>query len=137
MQQLKTNRGLFMYCLLSVITFGIYPLYYLHRLSVELNLACSDDGKKTSGLIVYLLLTLVTFGIYAIIYWCLAVNRMHDFCLKNNVTPRLSVASYLLWSIVGSLLFGLGPLIAMYKFIHMHNDVNGIYNAKVLNATAK
>ena len=131
MVELKTSRGLLSYFLLSAITFGIYPLYYMHRVSVELNETCSEDGKTTRGLIATLLLTLITFGIYPIIWWYSAAERMNNYGIRNNVSKvTISGGSYLLWNIFGSLLFGIGPFVALYKFIHSHNAVNMHYNAK-------
>ena len=46
-----------------------------------------------------------------------------------------SGVTYLLWILVGSLLFGLGPLIATYKFIKNYNNLVVAYNARVAGGT--
>ena len=131
MQFFKTNRGVIAYWFLSLITFGIYPLYFIHRVHVELNEVCKDDGKKTRGFFLYFFFGLITIGIYPICWWCFAANRMNDCMTRNNMKPRIGAVSWLCWNIFGSLLFGLGPIIAMYKFIHSLNDVNEIHNQQV------
>ena len=46
--QLKTNRGLLKYILLSLITFGIYGIVAMSGVSSDINIAASRyDGKKT------------------------------------------------------------------------------------------
>ena len=46
--QLKTNRGLIKFILLSAITFGIYGLVVMSALSTDINtIASLYDGKKT------------------------------------------------------------------------------------------
>lgn len=131
MEKFKTSRGLFLYIILSAITFGIYPLYYMHRVSYELNVTCAEDGKHTRGLIGVFLLSLITFGIYSIIWWYCAANRMEQYGYRNKAYGiTINGIKYLLWNTFGTLLFGLGPLIAMYKFIHSHNIVNLSYNNK-------
>ena len=128
MKNLATNRGVFIYIVFTALTLGIYPLYYIHRVSVELNETCDADHKKTAGLLAYILLTILTFGIYAIVWQCLAVDRMAKYCERYGLKPRLTVVCYLLWNLFGSMLFGLGPVIAMYKSLHMHNDINYDHN---------
>ncbi len=46
---LTTNRNFFLVLLLSIVTFGIYPLYLVHCFSKETNTACAADGKSTTG----------------------------------------------------------------------------------------
>ena len=131
MQFFKTNRGLIAYYLLSWITFGIYPLYFIHRVHVELNEVCKEDGKKTRGLFLFIVFGIITLGIYPICWWCFTANRMNDLMTRNNMKPRIGAVSFLCWNIFGSLLFGLGPIIAMYKYIHSLNDVNEIHNQQI------
>ena len=131
MEKFKTSRGLFLYFILSAITFGIYPLYYMHRVAYELNVTCVDDGKHTRGIFGVILLSLITLGIYSIVWWYSAAERMEQYGLRNNVYGiTINGTKFLLWNILGSLLFGIGPFVAMYKFIHSHNLVNLSYNNK-------
>ena len=125
---LKTNRGLFKYILFSIITLGIYPLYFIHAVSVELNQSCESDGKHTSGLLAYILLSIITIGIYGIVWMCKSANRMANNYKSRKELPRITGGGYFCWSFFGSLLFGLGPLVATYKYIHSLNDVNNAYN---------
>ena len=78
MVELKTSRGLLSYFLLSAITFGIYPMYFIHRVHVELNESCKEDGKTTRGFILYFLFGIITLGIYPICWWCFAETEMHS-----------------------------------------------------------
>ncbi len=131
MVELKTSKGLLSYILLSAITCGIYPIYYMHRVSVELNETCKEDGKITRGIIATFFLTIITFGIYPIIWWFSAAERMNNYAVRHNVLKvTISGGSFLLWNILGSLLFGIGPLVALFKFIHSHNAVNLHYITK-------
>lgn len=130
MEMFKTNRGLLSYILLSIVTFGIYPLYFTHRVAIELNEGCKEDGKTTAGLLKYFILSLVTLGIYGIVWTYKSANRMENFYLRKGQEPKVSGTSFLLWSILGSLLFGIGPFVAMYKFIHALNDVNSAHNKR-------
>lgn len=126
-----TNRGLIKYILLSLITFGIYSIWFWYRLVKDLNVACSYDGKKTTGLIVTFLLTLITFGIYGIIWQLMIVSRIDNGANHFKVESKISLLSYILWNTVGLLLFGLGPIIALYKQIKSMNIVCEAYNNSI------
>ncbi|MDP2426181.1 MAG: DUF4234 domain-containing protein, partial [bacterium] len=48
--RLKEDRSLLLLIILSIITFGIYNLFFIHGLAKDTNIACAEDGKKTAGL---------------------------------------------------------------------------------------
>jgi hypothetical protein len=56
------KRSLVGVILLSIITLGIYGLYWIHKLAKDVNAICAGDGKKTGGLLKCLLLGLITFS---------------------------------------------------------------------------
>ncbi len=131
MQLLTTSRGLFKYWFFSLITFGIYPFYLIYALARELNLTCFEDNKRTTGLVGFILLSLITFGIYPIVWYCLAASRMGAFFVRRGWQPRITGTSFFCWMTFGILLFGIGPFVAMYKFLHSMNDINLAYNAAI------
>ena len=65
-----TNRSIVMMIILSLVTFGIYPLYWYIKFQMELK---EQTGEGFGGL-GHFLLTFVTFGIYAI-YWQYAAGK--------------------------------------------------------------
>ncbi len=69
--------------ILSIVTCGIYGIYWFVVLSDELGELSGD--KKTSGLMA-LLLTLVTCGIYGI-YWAYKIGERVDTVKSQNGTP--------------------------------------------------
>lgn len=127
-KQLKTNRGLLMWILLSVVTLGIYGLYTIHAIAKDVNVSCEGDGKHTRGLIFYLLVGIVTLGIYMLVWNVTLCSRMNARMSKAGETPNVSGLSWFLWSSIGSCLFGIGPFVAEYKLLHAVNNVNSLYN---------
>ena len=63
--QLKTNRGLLKFILLSLITFGIYGIVVMSSVSTDINLIAGKyDGKKTMHYcLVYFIFSWLTLGI--------------------------------------------------------------------------
>ena len=57
--QLRTNRGLAKFIILSILTLGIYALVVFAHISEETNVVCSRyDGQKTMNYWLCLLYTL-------------------------------------------------------------------------------
>ena len=127
--RIQTNRSLIMYILLSLVTCGIYGYYFIYSIARDVNIMCRDDGEKTGGLLAFILLNFVTCGFYGL-YW--------EYKLGNRLAangPRYGVAfqengtTVLLWYLVGMLLCGIGPWVAMHILIKNTNSLASAYNA--------
>jgi hypothetical protein len=123
------KRGLASFILLSLITFGIYTLYWIYKLAKDVNLLCKDDGKKTGGLLKYLLLGLITFGIYNLIWMYMLGDRLQDNAPRYGLTFKESGGAVLLWYVLGSFII-IGPFIATYIIIKNVNALAEEYNKK-------
>ncbi len=103
------NRNIAVSIILTLVTFGIYGLYWCAVLNNELKNEAKEDSFTSGGMVV--LLSIVTCGIYSI-YWC---YKMGEFTEKikgeKNNTPIL----YLILSL-------LGLDIIVYALIQ--NDIN-------------
>ena len=125
---LKTNRGFWKVFFLTLITFGIYSWYMIHKMSQEANLV-DPNGKKVGGLVAFILLSLITFGIYAL-YWNYKVcNKFAANVRTGGTEPKFDGSKYLLWALLGSLII-VGPIVAFVKELHLWNDSNKVYNAQ-------
>ena len=76
--QLKTNRGLLKYILLSLITFGIYGIVAMSGVSSDINIAASRyDGKKTMHYcLLFFVFSWLTFGIAPLVWFHRISARM-------------------------------------------------------------
>jgi hypothetical protein len=129
--QLKTNRSLIKAILLSLITFGIYPLVMYTKMTNELNLiATPHDGKKSMH---FLLLTFIiapiTCGIAAIVWQHRICNRMGAELQRRGIAYKFSAGTFWGWGVLGSLIV-IGPLVFMHKYIKSQNLINADYNAR-------
>ncbi len=129
--QLKTNKGLLKTILLSLITFGIYPLVVMSAVSNDVNIVASRyDGRKTMH---FCLLTFIvapiTFGIAGIVWYHKISNRIGAELKRRGIAYNFSAADYWLWSVLGSLIF-VGPFIYLHKMFKAVNLMNADYNVK-------
>ena len=126
--RLKTDRSILMYILLNIVTCGIYGLYATYLMAKEVNIACAGDGKNTAGLLQYILLSIVTCGIYGWIWSYQLGNRLAENAPRYGFSFSENGTTVLMWDIFGSLLCGIGPLIAMNILLKNTNSICMAYN---------
>ena len=129
--QLKTNRGLLKLILLSIITFGIYPIIFYASISTDINLIASRyDGKKTMHYcLLFFLVAPVTLGIGAIV-WCHRISaRIGKELSRRGIAYSFGAGSFWGWNVLGSLI-AVGPFIYLYKLCKSMNLLSADYNAR-------
>ncbi len=129
--QLKTNKGLLKTILLSLITFGIYPLVVMSSVSNDINIVASRyDGKKTMHFCLLLFIVApFTLGIGAIVWYHRISARIGDELVRRRIDYSFGAGSYWLWSVLGTLII-IGPLVYMHKLFKAVNLLNADYNMK-------
>lgn len=126
--RLKADRSLLAYILLNFITCGIYGWYFLYALARDVNAVCAGDGRTTPGLVKLLLLSFITCGIYAFFWYYSLGNRLAANAPRYGLNFQENGTTVLLWMVLGSMLCGIGPFIAMHIIIKNTNDLCGAYN---------
>ena len=91
---------------------------------------CREDGEKTGGLLAFILLSFVTCGFYGL-YWEYKLgNRLAANAPRYGLAFQENGTSVLLWYLVGALLCGIGPWVAMHILIKNTNALAAAYNAR-------
>ncbi len=127
--QLKTNKGLLKTLLLSIITFGIYPLVVMSAVSSDINIVASRyDGKKTMHYcLLFFIVAPITFGIGAIVWSHRISDRIGNELRRRGIAYSFSAADYWLWNVLGSFIF-VGPFVYLHKMFMATNLLNAHYN---------
>lgn len=93
------RRDIAVAIILSIITCGIYGIYWFIKLNDEINYLAGDTGATTGG--VAFLLSLITCGIYGL-YWMYKMGEKLDNVALSQGRPASSrPIVYLLLSIFG------------------------------------
>ena len=93
------NRSIVVSILLSIVTCGIYGIYWFVKLNDELNAAAGKQNATSGGVAV--LLTLVTCGIYGF-YWAYKMGENVDIIKSRAGGPEGNSSTlYLILSIFG------------------------------------
>ena len=126
---IKVNRGLAKYILLSIITFGIYPLVFMSGISTDINLIASHyDGKKTMHFcLVFFIFSWLTFGIVPIVWYHNLSARIGRELGRRGIGYSFGAGSFWGWNVLGSLIF-VGPFIYLHKLCKSMNLLAGSYN---------
>lgn len=129
--QLKTNRGLLKYILLSLITCGIYGLVVMSVLSTDINtIASRYDGKKTMHYcLIAFIFTGLTFGIAPIVWYHRISNRIGAELKRRGINYSFGAGTYWGWNVLGSLI-AVGPLVYTHKLFKAMNLLCADFNAK-------
>lgn len=127
--QLKTNRGMIKLLLLSLITCGIYPLFFYASVAEDVNAICSRyDGKKTMNYwLLFFVVAPLTLGIGGLV-WCHRIHkRIGAEMRRRNLPHAIGAGTYWGWNTLG-LLIVVGPFIYLFKFCRAMNTLCADYN---------
>lgn len=128
--QLKTNRGWFKTLLLSLITFGIYPLVLFSAMSTDINtIASRYDGKKTMHFcLLFFLIAPITLGIGAIVWYHRISARIGAELTRRGIPYSFGAGSFWGWNVLGVFLFGIGPIVYLHKLLKSMNLLCANFN---------
>ena len=127
--QLKTNRSLLKFILLSIITLGIYAIVVMSDISESINtIAGKYDGKKTMHYcLLFFLIAPITLGIASIVWYHRISARIGDELKRRGIDYSFSAKTYWLWGVLGSLII-VGPFIYTHKLLQSMNLLCENYN---------
>ena len=127
--QLKTNRGLFKFLFLSLITFGIYGIVAMSAVSTDINtIASRYDGKKTMHYcLVAFIFSWLTFGIVPTVWSHKISSRIGGELRRRGIDYSFGAGSFWGWGVLGSFIF-IGPFVYLHKMLKSMNLLAEHYN---------
>jgi hypothetical protein len=75
MDGIATSRNIAVCVILSIVTFGIYEMYWMYKLNEEIDRLSGETNATSGGLVI--LFTIITFNIYGI-YWAYKKGQLCD-----------------------------------------------------------
>lgn len=127
--QLKTNKSLLKYILLSIITFGIYGIVCMSSVSNDINIIASRyDGKRTMHYcLLFFLVGPITLGIAYFVWHHKLCGRMGNELSRRGISYSFGAADYWLWGVLGVIIL-VGPFVFLYKLFKATNLLCEHYN---------
>lgn len=127
--QLRTNRSLAKFILLSFVTFGIYGIVVLSGVSNDINtIAGRYDNKRTMHycLLIFIIAP-ITLGIGAIVWFAKISSRIGNELQRRNLSYSFGATDFWLWNVLGSLIV-VGPFIYTHKLLKAMNTLSEDFN---------
>lgn len=125
---LSTKRGVVRFVFFTVITAGVYTLFFFSGISEDMNLlACRHDGKRTPNLLLLPLITVLTLGIGYFVYWHRLSARIREELWRRRGDYRFGPKTFWGWGVLG-LLLAVGPLVYLHKLCVALNKLSTDYN---------
>jgi len=115
-KQLKTNRSLIKFILLSIITLGIYMFYFYTKAGIDTNtIASRYDGKKTMNFcLMAFIFTIITFGIAPFVWYHRLSNRIGNELARRGIDYTFNAGTFWQWNILGTFII-VGPFIYQHR----------------------
>jgi hypothetical protein len=129
--RLKINEepGWFSFFFWSILTFGIYAIVILSRISVDINrLASPYDRRKTMHFcLLFFLVDPLTLGIAGLVWYTHLCQRIHSELVRRKIRYSFYACDFWFWNILGSLIV-VGPFIFCHKLFKAMNLLGDDYN---------
>ena len=129
--QLRTNRGLLKFILLSIITLGIYGIVVMSHISTDINvIATRYDGKKTMHYcLVLFIFSWLTLGIVPLVWSHRLCKRIGAELARRGIDYSFGAGTFWGWGFFGILII-VGPFIYGHKLFKSMNLLCADYNAR-------
>lgn len=129
--QLPTDRNLIKFLILSLITCGIYDIFWFSKVSTDINVIASRyDGKNTMHFcLMSFVLAPITCGIYALVWYHGLSERIGNELARRGINYDFGANTFWLWNVLGSLIV-VGPFIYLHKLCEAMNLLSADYNQR-------
>lgn len=117
------QRSFVTYLLLSLITCGIYGIYFWYMWTEDINEICAGDGQESPNYIVVFLLSIVTCGIYRVYWFYKQAGRLCKAAPQFGVEFKENESFILLWMVLGIVTSGVCTFIGEYFMISNTNEI--------------
>lgn len=129
--QLKDNRNLVKFILLSIVTLGIYSIIFFSSISTDINIIASRyDGKKTMHYcLLFFIVGVLTLGIGYLVWYHALSKRIGAELKRRGIAYNFGAGSFWLWDVLGILIL-VGPLVYVHKLCKAMNLLAADFNTK-------
>ena len=126
----KKNLALFI--ILSIVTLGIYPLFFWYKWTKDLNKLCAGDDRDSANYLLVVLLNIFSLGIYSPIWNYQMAERLYQKAGDYGVEIKHGGFFVMIWRFLPLA----GDLVSdIYKIIYINKLIDG-YNAQFNGAAA-
>lgn len=129
--QIKPYGSWIGFYLLTFITFGIYGIVKMSRISTDINtIATQHDGKKTMHYcLIFFIFSWLTMGIGVLVWYHKISARIGEELRRRGIPYNFGAGSFWGWNVLGVFII-VGPFIYTHKLLKSMNLLAQNYNAR-------
>ena len=101
--------------LLSIITLGIYALYWYYTIMVDLNMTIEEERFNP---VLMLILSIICFPLFWVILYK-TDKGLEEISQKEGLRYK---ENFILWLLL-TLVFGIGAFVALYQITEAYNNI--------------
>lgn len=126
--KLKTDRNVWRFIILGILTLGLYELMFFIPLSFDLDkVSPPRERTKTMNYLTAWILSLFTFKIVIYIWHYMFVSRVADALAERDIAYKFDTGDFWSWCVLGSLIL-IGPYVYVHKLCKAMNLLCESYN---------
>lgn len=126
--KLKTNRNMWTFMVLNLLTLGIYGVIFFIPFSFDLDkIAPRRDGTKTMNYLTAYIISWLTFSIAIMVWHYQIAERIEEALAKRKIDYDFGTGTFWSWYVFGSFIL-VGPFVYMYKLCKAMNLLCAHYN---------
>jgi hypothetical protein len=125
------KRSLGLLIIFSLLTLGIYSIYWWYKYAEDVNRIAEGDGEHTTNYLLCIVFSFLTLGIYGLYWQYKIANRIYFNATRYGTQVAESGSTILLWILLGGLFFSIGYFVALYFMVKNMNTLATAYNARL------
>lgn len=125
-QPLATNRNMWVFMILSILTLGLYGVFFFIPFSFDLDKIVPSSKKQINYLWAFLI-SLFTFNIVIDVWHYQTAKRVSEALDERQIDYEFGTGDFWLWFVLGSLII-VGPFVYFHKLCRAMNLLCAHYN---------
>ena len=127
-EKLRTDRSMWKFMILTVLTFGIYSILFFIPFSFDLDkVAPKSDRSRTMNYLWVYLLAFFTFGSVIYVWHYQIAARVEEALERRKIEYEFGTGDFWGWFLFGSLIL-VGPFVYFHKLCKAMNLLCASYN---------
>lgn len=126
---MRTNRGMVKLILLSLVTCGIYGIWFWATVGEDLNILVPTGKKTMHFCLVYFIFSWLTLGIVPLVWMHRISAKTGEALRQRGINYSFGAGTFWGWNVLGSCIV-VGPFIYLHKLCKALNLASADFNAK-------
>ena len=126
---MRTNRGWLKTLLLSLITGGIYGIWFYSTIGEDLNILAPHAKKTMHYCLVFFIFSWLTAGIVPLVWMHRISEKAGQNLRERGINYSFGATDFWLWNVLGTLII-VGPFIYLSKLCKAMNLLSADFNGR-------